>query len=265
MNDITLKLEQLGFSSYEAKAYYALIRKHPANGYEIGKIGKIPSAKIYETLHRLVVKGAIVESGTDSGRYYPVPPETLLAKIQEQFTTMIQQLEASLKETEPVPDMEVNLNFSGYDHFLARAAKVIQQASSSLLLSLWPEEGFLLNDWLAGADKRGVRVIAGIFGKPVIDAGYYVNLESCGVSSHARLAKQLNVVIGDDKEVVIGEVDSNGQTEGVWTTTGSIVLIAKEYIKHDMWGHALIAALGESRFRQLCADNPVLSYLIKKR
>ena len=26
MNDIILKLEQLGFSSYEAKAYYAFVR-----------------------------------------------------------------------------------------------------------------------------------------------------------------------------------------------------------------------------------------------
>lgn len=265
MNDITLKLEQLGFSSYEAKAYYALIRKHPANGYEIGKIGKIPSAKIYEALHRLVVKGAIVESGTDSGKYYPVPPETLLAKIQEQFTTMIQDLEFSLKRTEPVPDMEINLNFSGYDNFIAKAVKTIQQVNSSLLLSLWPEEEFLLRDSLANASRRGVRVIAGIFGRPPAETDYYVNLETCGLSSRDRLAKRLNVVIGDDQEVVICEVESNGQAEGVWTTTGSIVLVAKEYIKHDMWGHALIEALGESRFRQLCVDSPVLSYLIKKR
>ncbi len=34
VNDIMLKLEQLGFSSYEAKAYYALIRKYPSIGYE---------------------------------------------------------------------------------------------------------------------------------------------------------------------------------------------------------------------------------------
>lgn len=55
MKDVILKLEQLGFSSYEAKAYYTLLRKHPANGYEISKIGKIPAAKIYDTLRLKVL------------------------------------------------------------------------------------------------------------------------------------------------------------------------------------------------------------------
>lgn len=53
MRSILDKLEQLGFSPYEAKAYYTSLRKHPANGYEISKIGKIPASKIYETLHPL--------------------------------------------------------------------------------------------------------------------------------------------------------------------------------------------------------------------
>jgi sugar-specific transcriptional regulator TrmB len=265
VNEIILKLEQLGFSSYEAKAYYALIRKYPANGYEISKISKIPSAKIYETLHRLKMKGAIIESDMETGKYYPVPAETLLAKLKREFTSMIQELEIQLKQTEPLPDIDLTLNFSGYESFVEKSIKIIDDTNISLLVSLWPEEEVLLHDAIRKAQKRGVVVIAGVFGESSLDNSCYINLETCGLSSQARLGKRLTVVIGDSKEVVICEVDKEGEIEGVWTTTPSIILVAKEYIKHDIWGSILIANLGESRFEELCIENPMLAYLLRNR
>ncbi|VBB09524.1 sugar-specific transcriptional regulator trmb [Lucifera butyrica] len=265
MNDIILKLEQLGFSSYEAKAYYALIRKYPINGYEISKIGKIPSAKIYDTINRLRIKGAIVESTTESGKYYPVPADTLLAKLKQEFTLMIQDLEGQLKKTEPLPDIDVTHNFSGYETFAEKTIGLIQNASVSLLLSVWPEEEILVSDAIAQAKKRGVTVVAGIFGNSSIESNYYINLDSCGVSSQARLGNRLNIIIGDSKEVVICEMGENGKAEGVWTTTPSIILVAKEYIKHDIWGNVLIDIIGKERFNSLCENNEMLSYLIRTR
>ena len=265
MNDIILKLEQLGFSSYEAKAYYALIRKYPANGYEISKIGKIPSAKIYETLNRLKMKGAIIASDTETGKYYPVPSEILLAKLKQEFTSMIKNLETQLKQTEPLPDIDLTLNFSGYETFIEKALSVINNTNKSLLVSIWPNEDVLLNDAMAKAKKRGATVIAGVFGNSSIESNYYVNLETCGISSQVRLGKRLNIVIGDSKELVICEVDENGEATGVWTTTPSIILVAKEYIKHDIWGNILIDAIGKERFNNMCDNNEMLSYLIRNR
>jgi len=265
VNDIILKLEQLGFSSYEAKAYYALIRKYPANGYEISKIGKIPTAKIYEILNRLKMKGAIIESATEAGKYYPILPETLLTKLKQEFTSMIQDLESQLKHTEPFPDLDITLNFSGYETFVEKAMTIINSASTSLLLSIWPEEDILLHDAIVEAKKRGVTVVAGVFGKSVTESSYYINLDSCGISSQARLQKRLTIVIGDSKEVVICEVGENGETDGVWTTTPSIILVAKEYIKHDIWGKILIDAIGKETFNAMCDSNEMLSYLIQNR
>ena len=265
MNDIILMLEQLGFSSYEAKAYYALIRKYPANGYEISKIGKIPSAKIYDVLNRLKMKGAIVDSSTETGKYYPVPSEKLLARLNQEFSSMIQDLGSQLKQTEPLPDIELTLNYSGYDSFVEKAVRAIDDTRVSLLMSVWPDEVILLADAIDMAQKRGVMVVAGVFGTCSLDSSYYINLESCGTSSQARLGKRLNVIVGDSKEVVICEVDATGEAEGVSTTTPSIVLVAKEYIKHDIWGHVLINELGEDRFKSLCRENTILSYIIKNR
>ena len=268
VNDIMLKLEQLGFSSYEAKAYYALIRKYPAKGYEISKIGKIPSAKIYETLNRLKIKGAISESATEPGKYYPVPSETLLAKLKQEFTSMIQDLEKQLKQIEPLPDIDITLNFSRYETFVEKAMSIINNTNISLLVSIWPDEDVLLHDAIAKAKKRGVTVIAGVFGKSTMESSYYINLDSCGISSQARLGKRLTIVIGDSKEVVICEFCEfceNGKTDGVWTTTPSIILVAKEYIKHDIWGKILIDTIGKEKFNTMCDNNEMLSYLIDNR
>lgn len=265
MNDIILKLEQLGFSSYEAKAYYALIRKSPINGYEIGKIGKIPSAKVYDTINRLKMKGAIVESSTESGKYYPVPANTLLAKLKQEFTLMIQDLEGQLKKTEPIPDIDVTLNFSGYEPFVEKTINLINNTNTSLLLSVWPEEEILINDAIRQAKNRGVTIVAGVFGNSSLESTYSINLESCGISSQARLGDRLNIVIGDSNEVVICEVGENRKTEGVWTTTPSIILVAKEYIKHDIWGNVLIDVIGKEKFSSLCDNNELLSYLIRNR
>jgi HTH-type transcriptional regulator, sugar sensing transcriptional regulator len=265
VNDIILKLEQLGFSSYESKAYYALIRKYPANGYEISKIGKVPSAKIYETLNQLKIKGAIIESATETGKYYPVPPEKLLAKLKQEFTSMIQDLESQLKQTEPLPDIDLTLNFFGYETFIEKAMSIINNTSLSLFASIWPDEDVLLNDVIEKAEKRGVKVIAGIFGNSSMESSYYINLESCGKSSQTRLGKRLNIVIGDSREVVICEVGENGEADGVWTTTPSIILVAKEYIKHDIWGNILIDTIGKEKFNNMCDSNAMLSYLIQNR
>jgi len=63
------------------------VLKHPAHGYEISKIARIPPAKIYETLSRLKNKGAIIDSNTDPTKYYPVPPETLLGRLKQDVLT----------------------------------------------------------------------------------------------------------------------------------------------------------------------------------
>ena len=108
-------------------------------------------------------------------------------------------------------------------------------------------------------------MVAGVFGDCSLESNYYINLCDCGKSSKERLGKRLNVIIGDSKDVVICEIDENEEAEGVWTTTPSIVLISKEYIKHDIWGNVQVDTVGHKEFAFLCEKNSLLSYLIKNR
>lgn len=263
-NDITWKLQQLGFSSYEAKAYCALLQKHPAHGYEVSKVAKIPPSKIYETLARLKSKGAVIDSSTDPVRYYPVAPDTLLHRLRQDFVSVIEELGPQLQRVQPFPDVDLTWNLGDYKTVIDKIIEVINNAGQTLLLSIWPEEAVIVRDHVAQAEKRGVRVIAGIFGDCPAGCGNYVNLEPCGASSEKRLGKKLTVAVGDSNEVVISEIGEE-DARGIWTTTPGIVLVAKEYIKHDIWGRYLISALGEDRFKKMCEDNEILGYLINNR
>ena len=62
MDVLVEKLKDLGFNSYEAKVYLALLKKHPASGYEVAQIAGIPQSKAYDTLKSLVKKNR--EEGT---------------------------------------------------------------------------------------------------------------------------------------------------------------------------------------------------------
>ncbi len=266
MQGILLKLEKLGLSSYEAKAYVALTRRHPANGYEIGKVARIPPAKIYETLTKLKNKGiVIVDENVEPLQYYPIPHDKLLHQLRQDYSATIDELGAELRQIQPLPNIDLAWNLMDYAAVLKKLRQLIENAAESLLVSVWPAEYQLLAEAIDRAETRGVRAIVGSFGATGSARPDRINLENCGVTSSKRLGCHLTVVVADSAEVVIAEVTGAGEAIGVWTATPGVVLVAKEYIKHDLWGRLLIDALGEEAFRKLCAENPLVALLIENR
>jgi HTH-type transcriptional regulator, sugar sensing transcriptional regulator len=266
MDSIVFKLTQFGFSMYEAKAYLALLQKHPIIGYEVSKIAKIPTAKIYETLTNLKNKGIVFSSSSDPVLYYPLDPDMLLTRIQSGFNEKIKDLDELLERIPPIPNqVDITWNLIGYETVIEKILQVIQGASDELLVSLWPQEARAVQEQLVEAEKKGVHVIAGVFGPYDPGCTHIVNLESCGKTSQRRIQRRLNVVIADSNMVVISETGDETETLGIWTTTPCIVLIAKEYVKHDIWGKVLIDELGIERFNELCETNEIVSYLIQNK
>ncbi|TCL59770.1 TrmB family transcriptional regulator [Hydrogenispora ethanolica] len=266
MNEVLLKLEKLGLSPYEAKAYIALTQRHPANGYEISKLARIPPSKIYETLSKLKHKGmVIVDEQIEPVQYYPIPHEKLLHQLRQDYVATIDELGAELRQIQPLPQIDLAWNLMGYPAVLDKLHQLIENAAELLMVSLWPAEYRLLEAALDTAEARGVRVIAGIFGECGPARPNRINLENCGATSSKRLGSHLTVVVADSAEVVIAEIADPGDSMGIWTATPGVVLVAKEYIKHDLWGRVLINALGESAFQKLCGDDALLAFLIENR
>lgn len=265
MNDAALDLTRFGFTVYEARAYLALLQKSPAIGYEVSRNANIPTAKIYETLKNLKRKGAVLMSATEPVLYCPVNPNELLDRFRREFDERIGTLDGQLRAVAPLPDIDVVWNLTGYGAALDRLKSVILNAGRALLVSLWPREAMAVREQLQTAERNGVLVIAGVFGKCDPGVARTVNMDACGVSSENRLGGRLNAAAADSREAVLFETEENGGVKGVWTTSPSIVLTAKEYIRHDIWGKALVDEIGKERFGAMCRDSDILSYLIQTR
>ena len=73
------KLQKLGLTEYESRAYTALLKENPASAYEIAKTSGIPTSKIYEVINKLISK-EIVQSihGERTKMFIPASPEELV-------------------------------------------------------------------------------------------------------------------------------------------------------------------------------------------
>lgn len=259
-------LRSLGFSTYEAKVLVALQRKHPANGYEISKLAAIPTSKVYSILADLK-HGGFVATRELSGStlYEPIPLDELTSKIRSTYDRAILALDSELRGVAPLPELELSWNLRDYDAVLGRLERLVREGRRRVMLSIWPEERLRLQLAMDDARARGLEVIVASFG-PVEGCGpLAMDISACGRSSERRLGTRLTVALRDSDEVVISEIKSKSDTVGLWTSSPEIVLVAKEYIKHDLWGRALIEEVGEEAFARLCGGSELLRLLLESK
>ena len=98
MADLIEKLKEIGFNTYEAKVYVALLKKHPATGYEVTKLANIPQARTYDTLKALEEKNVVASTNTKPTTYTPIKPKQLLSSYQKKMNSTINYLEKHLPE-----------------------------------------------------------------------------------------------------------------------------------------------------------------------
>ncbi|MCA9614150.1 MAG: helix-turn-helix domain-containing protein, partial [Myxococcales bacterium] len=70
-------MRALGFNATDAKTYLALLKEHPATGYELATRSGVPRSAIYNVLKRLQSLGLINIVADKPARYVPLPPEKL--------------------------------------------------------------------------------------------------------------------------------------------------------------------------------------------
>ena len=111
MADLIEKLKEIGFNTYEAKVYVALLKKYPATGYEISKLANIPQSRTYDTLKVLEEKNVVATSNTKPVCYTPIKPKQLLASYQKKMNSTISYLEKHLPEVkENYNEPIININ-----------------------------------------------------------------------------------------------------------------------------------------------------------
>ena len=87
------QLSRLGLTSYEAKAYVALVRRDSSTAAQVSRLAEVPRQRIYDVLSGLVEKGL---ASTRPGRvvkYAATPPESAITKLVTQHRQRLVDLE----------------------------------------------------------------------------------------------------------------------------------------------------------------------------
>ena len=239
------KLVEIGFSEYEAKAYVALLRENPATGYQLAKLSGVPRSMIYETLGKLVARGAsmTLRKG-DTTQYAPVPPEEFLDQLHREHEELVDSLKDDLAGLASPLDLEYVWNFEGHESVIAKAEEMILQAQHTIYLALVPTTFAELRPVLEEAVGRGVRVVVYTTGEIDLPGARvvvaHVSEETLGQ------ARGLGLILSiDGEEVLIGEWLSATQARASWTNSPFLVFIAEHHLRTDLYLPRLLSCLGD--------------------
>lgn len=239
----TASLRSLGFSEYEARAYIALVRHSPLNGYALAKEAGVPRPNIYPVVTKLVERGAALALQAPGGtRYAAVAPRQLIEQLGSAHEKLLRSTVTSLESLGTSPDVENIFNVRGYSALLEHAASAIRKATSHLLIALWPDESKLLEVELRNAEDRNVSITI---------LCMYACGNDCGACHGAvyryrttpNQEKRWLIVVADGKSMIAGEVEG-GDAQAVITDQRLLTELSGAYIRHSIALATLLDDLG---------------------
>ena len=100
-----VQLTSLGLTSYEAKAYLALLRRDSSTAAQAARLANVPRQRIYDVLATLVDKGLASTRPGQVAKYAAVAPELALERLvsdqREQLAELERQTAALIEELSP--------------------------------------------------------------------------------------------------------------------------------------------------------------------
>jgi len=229
LDELVQRLQTLGFSQYEARAYCALLQKSPANGHEVAKTAGIPTSKVYETLERLHQKGSVLVQRSEPTLWAPVPYRDLVGSLRQRMESTFSAVEQGLAQLGHEQDTALTWSLSGHGHVVDSMRRAIDRARERLAAIIPASELGELGPPLWDAAERGVvlDVVAG--------DGAALDLPS---SDRVRVRRRpagdpedrLALVVGDGEETVLADLGRD-RPEGMWTHHPAVALLAAEHLR----------------------------------
>lgn len=248
------QLSGLGLSGYESRVYVSLLRENPLTAYEISKSSGVPTSKVYEVMKKLVDKRIV--SFLDQGkttRYVPLDPEEFIRRQRDSMLKLFDSLSTQLPLLHQKSDISHIWNITDYAYLMEKAQSMIRGARKQLLVSLWKEEYTQLSSDLHKAASGKVKTAIVHFGQSENGPGqkYIHPIED---TLYQEKGGRVLVVIADSSEVLIGTIFSNMTTEGAWSTNRGFVMLAEDYIKHDIYITKIVKRLDRTLLKRFGAN-----------
>lgn len=237
MADLVEKLKEIGFNTYEAKVYIALLKKYPATGYEVSKLANIPQSRTYDTLKILEEKNIVASTNTKPATYTPVKPKQILTSYQRKMSSTLNYLEKHLPEVKDNYNEPI-VTITGKQKIQNKILEVIQNAKREIYIEVWSQDFKLFEQELLNAYNRNVEIR--IVGYDNFTSKFGLVFEHAFARDiEMSLSGRMVIIAADDSEGVIGKISSykndSTDTNIIWTQNKSIVFIIKEFIVHDMY------------------------------
>lgn len=221
----------MGFGEYEARAYAALLRRSPLNGYELAKSSGVPRPNIYPVLQRLEQRAAVLRLDTPTGtRYTPVPPVQLLQRLGSRFQTVLDSAERSLEKIGNAAEQESVWNARGYSTLLEHARTLVDATQHELLVALWPQEAKALAPSSAVAMGRGVAMTTLCLAACPTECGHCYG-QVFRYATIPELPTRGLLVVSDSSAVLAGQVGPGEEGVAVLTRQHLLVQLASSYIR----------------------------------
>lgn len=218
-------MRQLGFTANEGKAYIALLKKHPATGYEVSARSGIPRSAVYNVLRRLENLGLVNSVQAKPARYVPLEPERLSDLLAVRFSSTMDDLKSAMKNLAGRMAPATTWTVQGYAAMIERARQVIEGARRSVYASIWGREAKQLEEPLKQALANGVEILLFSFTPLPEGVGrcysYGITEEELGSYWSHKI-----ILIGDHKEALIGGAELKPENRAVVTNESSLIEMA---------------------------------------
>lgn len=229
MDNIVEKLKALGFNSYEAKVYIALLKKYPATGYEVSQMADIPQSRAYDALKSLASEKIVIASDYKPQKYSPIAPKELTQRFKRKINSTIEYLEKKL------PDVKEDYNeplhtISGYENVLEKLKEIIKNAKKSIYIEIWKEDFKHVEKELRAAYDREVDVKIVALGEFTTNFGLIYQHQGAREIEHSA-GSRLIYVLADIQEGLFGKIEQNV----TWTKNIDVAYLLLNFIVHDMY------------------------------
>ena len=226
-------LQELGFTASEGKAYVALLKQHPATGYELASRSGVPRSAIYTVLRRLEGLGLVNALHGKPARYLPIEPDRLSRLLESRFSETLDDLVAAMRRLATKEPESSTWTLQGYDAMLQQAGDLLASSEKTVYASIWGREAERLKEALAETCARGVRVVLFSFTSLPEGTG---QLLSYGIPEE-DLEKHWShriILLSDLKSALIGNAELGAETRSVVTTEPALVETAVSNLVLDI-------------------------------
>lgn len=225
---IVEKLKDIGFNSYEAQVYLALLKNYPSTGYEISKNANIPQPRAYDALKSLLAGNIVTITNEKPQKYIPISPKELTQRYKRQINTTIDFLEKQLpkvKENHLNPIREIR----GYKDSIEKIKEILGTTKKSIFLKIWSCDFVQIEKELEKAYDKGITIR--IVGYDELKTPYGMVYTDVINSFEGTPTTRQIYFISDDSECVFGNINENI----VWTINTDIIRVLKNFLLNDIY------------------------------